>query len=107
MSIGKRRKVHRCGCQTCGEHPYSQVAQAHRAINNLLAQMDEKDRRHCVGFLAFERGRGGVTALHVITGMSRITIRRGRDEVMLQDRVKGTRRAGAGRKAVEKNSRAS
>jgi hypothetical protein len=104
MTIDKRGKVHRCGCKACAEHPYSRVAKEHRAINNLLTAMNEKDRRHCVGLLAFERGDGGVTALHDITGMSRVTIRRGLGEVMRQDRVNGTRLAGGGRKAVEKNS---
>lgn len=73
----------------------------------MLAGLDEKSRRRCAGLLALERGRGGVQALHEISGLSRTTIRRGRSEIQGVDRPGGIRRVGAGRKAVEKRHRRS
>jgi len=61
-----------------------------------------------VGFLAFEYGRGGITLLRQITGLSRMTIRRGRDEILAGESVKGDNRiraAGGGRPTAEKNGR--
>jgi len=72
-----------------------------------LASLDEKSRRHFAGLLAWQGGWGGVERVSEITGLSRPTIRRGRDEVQ---RVEGEgergriRQAGAGRPAVEKNT---
>jgi hypothetical protein len=82
------------------------VAQEHQAINRVLATLDEKSRRRLAGLLALQWGRGSITLLNQVTGLSRPTIRRGREEVSraeapgLQGRV---RLAGAGRPAVEKN----
>ena len=74
-----------------------------------MTTLDEKSRRRFVGLLALQWGRGGIALLSQVTGLSRPTIRRGRDEVSrvekpsLHGRV---RQAGAGRPAVEKNNRA-
>lgn len=109
MSIDKH-KMYRCRCQDCVKPPYSQTAKKHRAINNLLAGLDEKSRRQCVGALALDRGWGGISALHQITGLSRKTIQRGRDELLTPDVAGpngGVRRAGGGRPTVEKNIRLS
>jgi len=105
-----KSKMHRCHCQDCVKHPYSQAAKKHRAINNLLAGLDEKSRRQCVGALALQRGWGGISALHLITGLSRKTIQRGRDEILRQDARQtsvGVRHPGGGRPTVEKNIRTS
>ena len=94
-------------CAACRAHPGSAVAKEHRAINRILATLDEKGRRRFVGLLALQWGRGSIALLSLVTGLSRPTIRRGREEVSrveapgLQGRV---RQAGAGRRAVEKNS---
>ena len=94
-----------CRCATCGAHPRSRVAQEHRAINRVLATLNEKTRRHFVGLLAWQWGRGSIERLWEITGLSRPTIRRGRDEVQRverrteRDRIRQT---GAGRPPVEK-----
>ena len=71
--------------------------------------LHEKGRRRFVGLLALQWGRGGLAQLGQITGLSRPTIRRGRDEVQKAERVAErirVRRAGAGRPLAEKNSRA-
>jgi hypothetical protein len=104
------RKMYRCRCPTCVQHPKSETAKRDRAINNLLVGLDEKSRRHCVGALALERGWGGISALHRITGLSRKTLQRGRDELLAPepaDLTQGVRYAGGGRPTVEKNIRPS
>jgi hypothetical protein len=94
----------------CRQHPYSAVAEHHRAINRVLATLDERNRRRFVGLLALQWGWGGVQRLVEITGLSRNTIVRGQRELQHPQRAPKTtrvRQAGAGRKRVEKNSRGS
>lgn len=106
MERKQKTEAHQCICEACQQHPHSAIAKEHRAINRLLAGLDEKNRRRFVGLLALQWGRGSIQLLHEITGLSRVTIRRGRAEVQRLDRraVKRVRRAGGGRKAVEKKS---
>jgi|SRR5215470_6318292 len=98
--------LHQCICQTCQNHPYCAVAKQHQAINRVVAALDEKNRRRFVGLLALQWGRGGIARLIEITGISRNTICRGRDELQRADRstTGRLRRSGAGRPTVEKNS---
>jgi len=110
MAAQSERSNHVCTCDLCREHPYSTVAEHHRAINRVLVTLDEKNRRRFVGLLALQWGRGGVQRLIEITGLSRNTIVRGRQELQHTRRASGTariRRPGAGRPRVEKNSRGS
>ena len=106
MERKQEPEVHECICGTCQQHPYSAIAKEHRAINRLLAGLDEKNRRRFVGLLTLQWGRGSIQLLHEITGFSRVTVRRGRAEVQRLDRkaVGRVRRSGGGRKAVEKKS---
>ena len=106
MKRGQETKVHQCVCETCQQHPDSAAAKEHRAINRLLAGLDEKHRRRFVGLLALQWGRGSIQLLSEITEISRPTIRRGRAEVQRLDRqTRGrVRRTGGGRQAVEKKS---
>jgi hypothetical protein len=86
------------------------VAEHHRAINRVLVTLDEKNRRRFVGLLALQWGRGGIQRLNEITGLSRNTIVRGREELQHPRRAPSglrVRQAGAGRKRVEKNSHVS
>jgi hypothetical protein len=101
----KQSLLHRCGCIDCKTHPFSSTAKQHRAINRVLLTLDEKSRRRFVGLLASQQGRGGVSALATITGLSRTTINRGRTELRSGDRQRTVRHAGGGRKLVEKNNR--
>jgi len=100
----KRRWAHVCTCVTCEGHPYSRVAQQHRAINRVLVILDEKNRRRFIGLLALQWGRGALRRLVKITGLSRNTIRRGREEVQYRDQVPAdrVRQMGGGRQAIEK-----
>lgn len=108
MAELKARRMHRCGCAECQRHPYSQVSEQHRAINRVLVTLDERNRRRFVGLLAIQRGRRAIAPLALITGMSRHTIRRGKQEVEhpTPKRRSRIRQPGAGRPPVEKNSQA-
>ena len=68
-----------------------------------MATFDEKGRRRFAGLLALQLGRGGVQLAHEITGLSRVTIRAGREEIRRTDLTPSVRHAGAGRPALEKN----
>ena len=69
-----------------------------------MATFDEKGRRRFAGLLALQIGRGGMQLAHEITGLSRMTIRAGREEIRRTDRNPAVRQAGAGRPAIEKNA---
>lgn len=102
-----KRKIHRCTCEHCHLHPYSKTAKQHQAINRVLFELNERNKRRFAGVLANERGRGGTSQLAEITGLSRTTIARGRSEIERanQHRASGVRRSGAGRPRVEKTTR--
>jgi hypothetical protein len=99
-----KRRLHVCQCEMCRQHAYGKIAQDHKAINRVVASLDEKSRRRLAGLLALQMGRGGLERVHEITGLSRTTIRVGRAELCRQDRRAGVRRSGGGHKAVEKNA---
>ena len=107
METKKKRDVYQCQCAPCKGAPKSAEAQEHQAINQVISLLHEKGRRQFVGLLALQWGRGSVERLSVITGLSRPTIRRGRDEVQREERSteqNRIRKIGAGRKLVEKNN---
>jgi len=106
----QRRAVHTCTCEVCQQHPYSLVAEHHRAINRVLVTLDERNRRRFVGLLALEWGRGGIAQLIEVTGLSRNTIRRGCEEIQHPQRAAPLgrrRRPGGGRTRTEKSTRTS
>lgn len=107
MRKRNHRPVFQCACDTCQHHPFSAPAKEHRAINRVMATLDEKNRRRFVGLLALQGSSGGVSVLATITGLSRNTIRRGREEIQHGEPAERVRRPGAGRVLFEKNSRAS
>ncbi|QAT83312.1 hypothetical protein EJ065_7501 [Corallococcus coralloides] len=77
------------------------VAERYQALRDV---MDERVTRRWAGAEALALGRGGVTAVARATGLSRMTVRTGRDEVSgrkpLGELVR-VRRKGAGRPPVE------
>ena len=106
MSKSKHRRIHQCVCATCQQHPHSQIAQQHKAINRVLVTLNEKNRRHFVGLLALQWGARHIALLSHITGLSRTTVHRGKREVE-HPGPKGKphiRASGAGRISVEKNN---
>lgn len=109
MAEESNHASHCCGCPICREQPDGDLARQHRDINRLAAALDEKGRRLLAGFLAQQHGRGGITALAAITGLSRNTIRRGLRELRRPDAefTGRIRRPGGGRPRVEKKARRS
>lgn len=107
MRATKKNLIHQCQCHTCKQAPRSAEAKEHQAINQVLSLLHEKGRRQFVGLLALQWGRGGLEQLHIITGLSHPTIRKGRKEVQRKERQAErhrVRKPGAGRQRVEKNN---
>lgn len=106
MKNRAKRSAHVCSCDACTNHPHSAIAKYHRAINRVLAPLEEQNRRRFVGLLALEWGYGAISLLNQITGMSRVTIRRGLAEVQRANQLPAgrQRKAGSGRQQVEKKS---
>ena len=104
MAKSKRRRMHPCQCPTCQVHPSGKTAQRHRAINRVLVLLDEKNRRRFVGLLALQWGARTISFLRQITGLSRNTIQRGKQELEHPSpKHRGRIRApGGGRVRVEK-----
>ena len=99
--------MYQCKCHTCESAPRSAEAKEHEAINQVISLLHEKGRRQFVGLLALQWGRGGLERLSLITGLSRPTIRKGREEVQRRERQSErnrVRKQGAGRQPVEKNN---
>jgi hypothetical protein len=107
MRTTKKKTLHQCQCSSCKSAPRSAGAKEHQAINQVISLLHEKGRRQFVGLLALQWGRGSLERLSVITGLSRPTIRRGREEVQQKEHPSErnrVRKRGAGRKLVEKNN---
>src|ERR1700722_19116000 len=104
MAAPDLASVHRCSCKECELHPDGTIAQEHRLLNQLLATVDERSRRLYAAFLALHYGRGGLTTVARITGLGRMTLRRGRQELLEPERTSSDRirHPGGGRKRLEK-----
>lgn len=77
------------------------VAERYEALRDV---MDARVTRRWAGAEALALGRGGVTAVARATGLSRMTVRAGRDEVSgkkTPGELVRVRRKGAGRPPVE------
>lgn len=74
-----------CQCATCKKAHRNTEAKEHQAINQALSLLHEKGRRQFVGLLALQWGRGSIEQLSEITGLSRPTIRRGKNEVQRKE----------------------
>jgi hypothetical protein len=103
------RPVHVCVCPVCSLGADPEVLHYHAAINAIAAELDERRRRLFAGLLASERGRGGVTLLARVTGLSRTTVLRGQQELERGIPRDGgrVRRPGGGRPRAEKKARPS
>ena len=102
-----RRPIHTCPCADCRCCPQSEMARDHRAINRVMALLDERQRRLFAGLLARSHGHGGIVTIAQITGLSRTTVRRGLAELRQGSAAtqKRIRKRGGGRQSLEKNSR--
>lgn len=109
MADRKRKRIHRCCCAECKSCRNPETAEYHRSINRVIREFDERSRRLFAGLLARQLGRGGIQRVLEITGLSRVTIRRGVrecDEAQPEE-LGRVRRLGGGRKLVEKKARVS
>lgn len=108
MADRGRKRIHWCRCRGCRSRSDTELLAQHRAINRVLTELDERGRRLFAGILARQRRRGGIQQVATITGLSRMTIRRGwRESEQGQTASVGrVRRPGGGRKCVEKKRRA-
>jgi ribosomal protein L44E len=107
MAGHKQKGIHRCRCQECRSRGSVEVLEYHRSINHVMAEFDERSRRLFAGLLAKQLGRGGIQRAADITGLSRVTIRRGVRECerAQPSKLVRIRRAGGGRKLIEKKLR--
>jgi hypothetical protein len=101
------KPLHVCPCDACRQDSRGTTAELHRAINHVVAALDEKSRRRFVGLWASQLGHGGIQNMVLVTGLDRATIRRGCRELAKLDDIPDTRiRApGGGRKLTEKKRR--
>ena len=73
------------------------------AIVLFYSLLDEKQRRLYAGLEALKTGRGGDVRIAELLGLNSCTVAKGRHELLAQDiEVDRVRKAGAGRKPVEK-----
>ena len=72
-------------------------------MRRLLNELDEKTRRKVAGALSLQLGHGGIEEISALSGLSRTTIRRGRDELQAEDpHPERVRAPGGGRPSKKK-----
>lgn len=100
-----RRPGHECQCEACRSGENHPDRETHRAMNRLMEELDERQRRLYAATEAQRRGWGGCRQVREITGISQRSLKRGLDELAGRvapppaGRVRG---AGGGRPATEK-----
>lgn len=104
--MADRKRVRRCSCRECRSRRNPEAAEYHQSVNRVLLELDERNRRLFAGLLARQFGRGGIQRVFEITGLSRVTIRRGLRECneCQPEELDRIRRAGGGRKSIEKKA---
>jgi hypothetical protein len=81
-------------------------AEMRAAIVLFFSLLDEKQRRLYAGLEALKTGRGGDAQIADLLGLDIGTVARGRQDLLQQDaEVERVRRAGGGRKSLEKKRR--
>lgn len=73
--------VHQCECSVCREDSDHEVYRYHESLNRMLSVTPERQSRLMVGALCQQPGGPSERELSLITGMSRNTIQRGREEL--------------------------
>ena len=74
-------RVHHCACVRClqpEDHPDKRL---HHQLNLLLSHLSEQQKRWVAAYESKRLGRGGPTLVSLITGLSRVRIRRGQREL--------------------------
>lgn len=99
-----RRPGHQCQCEACVSGEDHPERESHRAMNRLMEELDERQRRLYAATEAQRRGWGGCRVVRQITGISQRSLKRGMDELAGRvapppaGRVRGV---GGGRPAIE------
>jgi hypothetical protein len=107
MSPNREPAIHTCVCPACQQEPDSETAHLHHHMNQLLAQLNEPQRRWFVGMLSLQPNASTDRDLAQITGLDPKTIRRGRRELaQATDTLPAARQRqpGAGRPRAEKKT---
>mgnify|MGYP001069851160 CR=1 FL=1 len=102
------RRAHLCRPDGISPVPESDVIadELRAAVVLFFSMLDEKQRRLYAGLEALKTGRGGDGRIAELLGIDIGTVARGRHELLAQDiEVNRVRKAGAGRKSVEKKRR--
>lgn len=104
----KQLTIHQCECALCQAGSESETARYHRSLNRMLAIAQERQRRLVLGSLSQQPGGPTDDELSQITGISRHTIQKGREE--LEQGFDGLpvhrqRHPGGGQPAAEKKIR--
>jgi hypothetical protein len=102
-----KASIHQCECAICQSNEDRIVKQYHEQINLLLSCLTEPQRRWYVGFLSDSPDSPSDVELARITGISRDTIRRGRQELsdgLVTAAGHLQRQKGAGRPKSEKKT---
>ena len=97
--------IHQCECELCQQSEIHPDQALHQQMNLFMSRLDEQQRRWYAALEAKKAGHGGATLLAKVTGLSVETIRRGRNELedeLAERPVDRVRKAGGGRKTVEK-----
>lgn len=100
------RAVRACGCAACRSGEDHPLRREHEAMNAMMAELNERQRRLYAATEAKRLGRGGVVRVEEITGMSRDTIRRGTLELagaIPPPPAGRTRARGGGRPGIEQS----
>ena len=99
-----KKQILRRQVQSAEKEDYSDEIKA--AIVIFVSMLDEQQRRIFAGLEALKRGHGGVGQVADLLGIHPQTVAKGRRELLEQDVLfDRSRRAGAGRKHVEKKRR--
>lgn len=107
MSESTKSKAHKCECTICQSGQDAGLKHYHEQINLLLSCLTEPQRRWYVGFLSQAPNSPGDHELSRITGMSRDTIRCGRQELaagLVNEATYRQRQVGTGRPKSEKKT---
>lgn len=75
------RKLHVCTCPTCQGEEDDAVKRQHEQMNLFMSTLNRQQRRWYAAVEANRRGHGGVSVVSRVTGLSRLTINRGRQEL--------------------------
>lgn len=104
--VGRRALLVEPGVMTAIPEKEVLPEELRAAIVLFFSLLDEKQRRLYAGLEAMKTGRGGDTRIAELLGLDPSTVARGRRELFDRDvEVERVRRAGGGRKSVEKKRR--